>query len=241
MIIFTMAGNGRRFFEAGYREIKYKLLLDGMSILFWCLKPFSPMSAYKPIILAYNPVHTNSNWIIEQCRLAGLCMRNVVLLANEDATLGQAHTAALALRRSFAKDNIKFAITNIDTVYKPTVDFNRIYKNNSSFVLCSQLNGDHWSFVKTDGDRRLTEIVEKRRISKLCTTGYYQFSSSSTYLQYFDRIMEQRRTDDTNEIFVSDVYREMLREHEIRVGEIYHKEVVLCGTPAEYESAQNEY
>ena len=239
MIIFTMAGKGSRFFEAGYNEIKYKLILSGQSILAWCLKPFATMSASTPIILAYNPQHTNSDWLFEQCGIAGLHLKNVELIAITDSTLGQAHTAALALRQSSKDDITKFSITNIDTVYQQEIDFNKFYQDNLSFILCSQFKGDHWSFVKTDGSQRVTEIVEKQRISNLCTTGYYQFASSITYLDYFERILDRVRPEERSEIYVSHVYREMCKEHEIKVGEVNCSDVVLCGTPAEYELAKN--
>ena len=235
-----MAGNGKRFFDAGYDEIKYKLRLGGKSILTLCLEPFALISIRTPIVLAYNPKHANSAWIIDQCSQAGLYIPNVVLIDVEDATLGQAHTAAMALRLSAKGINTRFAITNIDTVYTNAVDFTEIYQTNLSFILCARFEGDHWSFVKTDATQQLTEIAEKQRISNLCTTGYYQFASSEMYLQAFDRIVERRSQGEKSEIYVSHVYHEILIEHDIKVGEVDRWDVVLCGTPAEYEKANNE-
>jgi hypothetical protein len=58
----------------------------------------------------------------------------------------------------------------------------------SGVVMTMEDNDPKWSYVLLDKDGLITQVVEKRVVSRFATTGIYGFRRASTFVQAFEKL-----------------------------------------------------
>lgn len=230
-VVITMGGLGSRFRNAGYDVPKYMIAARGKTLFEWSMES---LEGYRPaatqyIFVALRDEKENVEMFIrEKCAGMGIRRYRVVLL--EHLTDGQA-TTALRASAHWERENA-LLIYNIDT-YVETGEMNSGELKGDGFIPCFKGQGDHWSFVRLDGNGRAVEVREKERISEYCTLGAYYFRSCGLYEELY---REYYGGSDAvaAEKYVAPLYDHLIqRGGEVYISDVDPKKVHVLGTPEE--------
>ena len=231
-IVITMAGEGRRFREAGYKEPKFMIPVRGKTLFEWSM---DSLKAFRREEDKYTFIVRREDkagvFIDEMCRKMDILNSDFIEI--DAPTDGQATTAYLARDRWNREDGLY--IYNIDTYVEPfnmTPDEIR----GDGFIPCFSAPGDHWSFVMTrEGDRgRALEVREKKRISDNCTLGAYYFSSCGLYEEIYNECYSGSENLEKGEKYVAPMYNQMIHKGmEVYISTVPSGHVHVLGTPAE--------
>ena len=94
MFVITMAGESRRFTEAGYAVPKYRLPLHGDCVFAHAVRSFARYFAGEDFLFAFRAAKDVESFVRAECRKLKIVHPHFVAL--ERATSGQAETAVLA-------------------------------------------------------------------------------------------------------------------------------------------------
>jgi hypothetical protein len=234
MIVIPMAGESRRFLQAGYEQPKYMLQLDGRPVFDWSVLSFRKMFTGSDFLFIARDIKGTAAFIQERLKVLGIRGAKVVLL--ESPTAGQAETVELGLKDASVSDAEPILIFNIDTM-RPGFDM-KDSPSDDGFLEVFRTTGDNWSFVEPDSNQfgRVKRCTEKQRISELCCTGLYFFDR----VEYFRAsLAAERRSPTSHELFVAPLYNHLIAGGlNISWREVPTNEVILCGVPKEYEELQ---
>lgn len=241
MFIFPMAGVSRRFREAGYPVHKFKLPLGNMALFTRVVAGFSTYFDTLPFLFIYREEEGIAEFLREQC--AKLGVKDARFVALDAPTRGQAETVEKGLAGAAVSRNEPITIFNIDTM-RPGFRFpDEKVMAAEGYLECFKVPGDNWSFVLPDSpdSGRVIATTEKRRISNLCCTGLYHYARAGLFL---DAYTEARDTGtmQAGELYVAPLYNRLIADGcTIRYAVVPNEEVILSGTPAEYEAARLLY
>jgi len=230
MVLITMAGNGSRFWEAGYRQIKYLLMLGELNLFQRSLLTFKELFNNDLFVLVYRPMHADEATLRRFCAEIGLD-RELVFVPLLAETSGQAETAYKAISSISPRKDQPLMIFNIDTFYQSTQSHIELYREKKSFIDLFCEKGSHWSFACLDANNEVTRVAEKNRISDYCSTGMYGFSDIPTFQKAF---LDCSFTG-VSEKFIMPMYS-LLIGKTVVVGNVLSRDsVFVSGTPDEYE------
>jgi len=236
MIVIPMAGQSRRFREAGYARPKYELPLQGESLFACCLRSFERYFASERFLFVARP--GAEDFVARECERLGILEHRTVTL--ERPTRGQAETVLLGLRRAECGANEAILIFNIDTI-RPGYAFPPEALDADGYLEVVRAAGEHWSFVRPAAafSRRVAETTEKRRISDLCCTGLYYFARAYDYMAACEAAL---RDADAylarwGEVYVAPLYNALVKAGKhIVYAQAPAGRVHFAGTPLEYEA-----
>ncbi|MDO8470751.1 MAG: glycosyltransferase family 2 protein [bacterium] len=233
-VIITMAGEGRRFQEAGIATPKPMIEVKGKSLFEWAVGSLKNFYDHPFFFLSRQSMHASS-FIEEKARALGISAVSVKEIPG--LTRGQAETVLLA--EDMVQDlGDPILIYNIDTFVEPEYLKPEDIRGDG-WVPAFRADGDHWSFVRLDEESRVLEITEKVRISEYGTIGLYYFSSFNV----FKNLYEKHPFELEQERYVAPLYRLMLEDLKLEVySSLIPKEAVhVLGTPEEVRQFDPEW
>ncbi len=231
-IVITMAGKGSRFYEAGYTRPKYEIMAHGRSLFDWSmlsLKNF--LSSEARVIFVCLKDNHSSEYILQRCQ--ALSLKDIYIHELNEVSDGQASSAYLS--RRYWNPSAPLLIYNIDTYVNPNIlSFNCIRAGSDGWVPCIQAPGEHWSFVKIDGDGWAIDLAEKQRISDFASIGLYWFLRADRYVEAYELFFENQANLTRGERYIAPLYRQFIQNGDrISISELPSKEVHVLGTPGE--------
>jgi hypothetical protein len=233
MFVFPMLGRSSRFFDAGYTLPKYKLPLgaNGQIVFDYVLGSFRHYFDTDLFVLLCRADTNDRAFLIE--RMHGLGVRRFDVIEHAGETGGQAESVELSL--ACAPDDEELFIFNIDTVlYNFEKDATR--GQVAGYLEVFRGEGTHWSFVEPDPGRsgHAARVVEKDRISDLCSNGLYYFASVSTYANALNAY-RLKHQGVAGEIYVAPLYNELIdRGMPVSYKLVRTRQIGFCGVPNEY-------
>lgn len=232
-IVITMAGNGERFRRAGYTQPKFKVEVRGRSLFSWAL--LSLRDFIQPtveVVFAARPEHEPDAFIVRESAALGIRRLKIIHIPN--LTDGQATTALLAGRR-LSDPSAPMLVYNIDTYVEP----GRLAPQDArgdGWIPCFPAEGDHWSFARLNGNGRVAETAEKRRISPHATVGLYWFRSFELYAETYQSHFARGGVE-KGERYIAPMYNTLIaRGGEVYLSVIPAEAVHPLGTPEEVEA-----
>jgi hypothetical protein len=236
MIVIPMAGQSRRFREAGYARPKYELPLHGESLFACCLRSFERYFASERFLFVARAGCGAEDFVAAECARLGILDARIVCL--DAPTRGQAETVLLGLREADCPDTDAILVFNIDTI-RPGYAFPPEAALADGYLDVVRAPGEHWSFVRPAASftRRVAETTEKRRISGLCCTGLYYFARAGDFRGAFDAALDEdgRYLEHWGELYVAPLYNTLIQAGKhIVYDEAPASRVHFAGTPAEY-------
>ena len=235
-LILCMAGRYRRFHEAGYDRPKFLLEWHDTTILGAILERLLDGGNFNSVTLIGNTRDTNHRPAVEfELERLGLSADSLILI---DDTAGQAETANIGIAeldlRLWPSDR-RVVFHNIDTLLEGR-DFAAVaavLAEDDGFIDTFDADSPAFSYVKLNHDGLVSDIAEKKVISRFATSGLYGFASMDRYLVDYAACQWP-----DGERYISTLYRSMLdRGARIRTNHGGEGEAtIVLGTPAEYEA-----
>ena len=223
-VVVTMAGESRRFREAGIAQPKYRLRARGRTLFSWALDSLRSYveDGARLVLVGRADDAGLDRFVAAECTLLGFPAPLLVQL--DGTTSGQAETVLAAAPH--VGDDDRLVIYNIDTHVRPGALDARTLQGDGC-IPCFPGSGDGWSFVAADAKGRVTDVREKERISPHASVGLYVFRSLELYRAAYDATPPVR-----GERYVAPMYRELLaRGCDIRLVTLAARDVVPLGTP----------
>jgi hypothetical protein len=242
MFVFPMAGESRRFREAGFTAPKYRLPLNGATVFDHVVGGFA---AYfrEDIFLFIVPDEEAAAFVDARQRDLNIAHAHVVMLTRR--TGGQAETVLRGLDSRDVAPEEKLGIFNIDTIRrgytKPRLMASR---GCDGYLEVFRGSGVNWSFVEPDPNHPglVASVVEKRPISEFCCTGFYYFQTAEDFRWAYANPAPPRSDSERRERYVAPLYNALIaRGRRIALELVDAENVVFCGTPNEYAQAHASY
>ena len=206
-VLIPMAGAGKRFFDAGYVFPKPLIEVDNKPMIQWVIESLNLQANYIFIIQKEHQEKYNIKSVLKilqpECKIIEL----------DHLTEGAACTTLLA--KKYINNSDPLIIANSDQYInwnssKALYDFNS--KNLDGAILTFEAIHPKWSYAKCNEEGFVTEVAEKKVISKNATVGVYYWKHGSDYVESAEEMIK-KNIRVNNEFYVCPVYNEFLAKN----------------------------
>ena len=238
-IVIPMAGRGSRFSEAGYKNPKPLIDVQGKPMIQVVVENLTPLRDHRFIFICQK-CHVAQYGLTEKLHAyAG----NVEIIEVDGITEGQVCTVLKAKELIDNDDPLMTANSDqyIDcdiNEYLSTMDEGWL----DGMIMTMKANDKKWSYARTDGHGLVVETAEKKVISDQARVGIFNFRRGRDLV----RAAEQMIRDDVRvngEFYTCPCYNYLIREGKkvgiYNIGEEYHGMYGL-GTPQDLEFFLND-
>ena len=241
-ILIPMSGLGKRFLDAGYRDPKPLIVVDGKPIIEHIVNLFPSETDINFICNDKHLRETNMREILKN-----ICPSSKVYEVPVEGREGPVH--AVSLIYSKIDDEKEVIVSYCD--YGTDWDYMGFLKdcrdrNADGAIACYRgfhphmLGNDNYAFLKEtkDGSRCMSAIQEKQpftsnKMSEYASNGTYYFKSGAILKKYFSKLMDIGQKV-KNEYYVSMVYNLLVKDGlNVSIFEIDH--MLQWGTPYDLE------
>ena len=245
-IIIPMSGIGIRFIEAGYKEPKPLIEVDGKPIIEHVVNLFPNESNIKFIC---NDEHLKETKMREV--LNSFCPNGKIYEVPVEGRMGPVHAVSLIF--DAIDDNEEVIVSYCD--YGTYWDYEQFLKdtrerNADGAIACYRgfhphmLGTDNYAFLKeTEIESRWMDTIQEKksftddRMNEYASNGTYYFKSGAIMKKYFKKLMELEMKVN-NEYYVSMVYNLLVEDGlTVNIFEIEH--MLQWGTPYDLEIYNN--
>ena len=228
-VVIPMAGLGSRFSKAGYLKPKPFIDVNGIPMISRVLDNLNYKDANYILIGQKKDLEREKDLV-----KAIKKNYNASFIEIEGLTEGTACTVLYA--RKYIDNDIPLLIANSDQIINSNIgDFikDNFQRNLNGSILCfedPEMN-PKWSFAKINKSGLVTEVKEKKAISKYATVGIYLFSKGRDFVDgAIDMIIRNERVN--NEFYTCPVYNNLLKnQSKIGIYLIDQKNMHGIGTP----------
>ena len=214
-VLIPMAGAGKRFFDAGYIFPKPLIEIDNKPMIQWVIESLNLKANYIFIIQKEHQEKYNIKSVLK------ILQPNCKIIELDHLTEGAACTTLLA--KEFINNNDPLIIANSDQYInwnssKAFYDFNS--KNLDGAILTFEAIHPKWSYAKCNKEGFVTEVAEKKVISKNATVGVYYWKHGSDYVKSAEEMIK-KNIRVNNEFYVCPVYNEfLLKNKKIKIHKV---------------------
>ena len=206
-VLIPMAGAGKRFFDAGYIFPKPLIEIDNKPMIQWVIESLNLKANYIFIIQKEHQEKYNIKSVLK------ILQPNCKIIELDHLTEGAACTTLLA--KEFINTDDPLIIANSDQYInwnssKAFYDFNS--KNLDGAILTFEAIHPKWSYAKCNKEGFVTEVAEKKVISKNATVGVYYWKHGSDYVKSAEEMIK-KNIRVNNEFYVCPVYNEFLQKN----------------------------
>lgn len=229
IVLIPLGGIGKRFIDSGYHVPKALIKVLGKPILYYLLDSLINSCKNMIIYIPYNKVYLNYNFEATLKKdYPNLCFKFMCL--NND-TNGAADTLTIALKK-IEIDDCPFISLDADSFYY--TDILKLWNGeNKIFTITStdECDSTKYSFVTTNSQGIVLDIMEKNKISDNACTGAYGFYSFKKFIQYSDLILNEYKVDN-GEVYISYIIKNMLKDSiSFSTNQINKEKWICLGTP----------
>lgn len=224
-ILIPMAGLGSRFSKAGYAFPKPLVEVRNKPMIQLVLESLNLEGNYIFIIQKEHQEKYNFKSLLT------ILKPNCKIIELDYITEGAACTTLLA--KKFINNKNPLVIANSDQFIKynsnsTMYDFTN--KNTDGGILTFQSFHPKWSYAKLDKNNNfVSEVAEKKIISKHATVGVYFWKKGSDYIKYAERMIK-KNIRVNNEFYVCPVFNEAIKDKKkIIISQV--QEMYGLGTP----------
>ncbi len=226
-IVIPMAGQGKRFQEAGYTVPKPFIDIKGRTMLEWSLESLHTEGS-RFILIARTPQLLGYEKAMEAMQEKYQC----VIISVESVTQGMASSVLLAKEYINNEDPLLIGACD-QTVDISMEEFIGDSKRRGLDGSLMTFYATHpkWSYTKVDDQGFAVETKEKSPISSHANVGLYYFERGKYFVKAALRMIAQNDRFN-NEFYVAPVYNYLIKEG-MRIGiyEIDESKMHGLGTP----------
>ena len=217
-VVIPMSGMSRRFSVAGYKDPKYLLEIDGMTVIEHIVNLYPKDSEFVFII---NDKHAKETDVVEV--LHGLVKDSIIITIDQHKK-GPVHTVLAAKR--YIDDDEQVIVNYCDFSMKWDYDdfLSHIEDTQCDGSVISytgfhphMLGSDNYAFCRLrKGSYQIEEIREKQpftddKMSEYASTGTYYFKKGKYVKHYFQQLIDEKICCN-DEYYISLVYNLMIRD-----------------------------
>lgn len=251
IILIPIGGIGQRFKNIGFSNPKALIKVNNKEIIYHLIDNLIINHTVSYIYIPYNKEYCDHNFeeLIKN-RYPAYKFKFLVL---DNQTRGAAETIYVALSKLFT-DNIRYPVSVVDMKKmfdKPVlcIDSDNFYKTdiikmwngeNCVFTFDSKNTDAKFSYIITDENENIKEIMEKNKISDNACCGAYGFSSYYDLMDNCRYIIDNNITQ-KNEFYTSGVIDRMLQKTTFKNIIIENKNYFSLGTPQQVKQFEHTY
>jgi len=231
-IVIPLAGEGKRFRDAGYDQPKPFVDVNGRPMVVRVIENLLPISDCFTLICKAGHVERLES-ILSSMNIDARCIPVPGL------TQGSVSTCLVA--RDAIAPEIPVIIANADQIveYDSKVWWEHVKAEKThSIWLFGPASHPKWSYAKVV-DGRITEVAEKNPISQLATVGIYFWRSWRHYTSAADMMMQDERNRVNGEWYNCPVYNEAIKRGD-KVRPFYPTKMHGLGTPEDLKEYLNQ-
>jgi NDP-sugar pyrophosphorylase family protein len=238
-IVIPMSGIGRRFLEAGYKEPKPLIDVDGKPMIHHVIDLFPGEKNFLFICNDKHLAETPMRKILAE--KVPSCLIQEVSIHNRK---GPVHAVSQAFQHIDDDDEVIVSYCDYGTVWNYQEFLKDMRQNHAAGGIAAyigfhphMLGTDNYAFMKHE-NMFLVDIQEKKsftnnKMMEYASNGTYYFRTGALLKYYFTKLMDQG-IDVGGEYYVSLVYKLMVQDHlAIRIFEI--QKMLQWGTPSDLE------
>jgi len=237
-VLIPMAGNGSRFSSAGYELPKPLIDVNGKPMIQRVVENLNIDANFIFIVRKEHEEKFQVSTILKSfepdCKIVFV----------DNLTEGAACTTLLA--KDLINNSNPLFIANSDQLleWNSCEFYHSVNSSVDGSILVFEGNENKWSYVKTDVDGNVTEVVEKVVISNTPTCGLYYFNNGSEYVKYAEQMINNdirygMSFNGKGEFYVAPVYNEYIKDSKtIKTFKV--SKMIGLGTPSELEEYLNE-
>lgn len=232
-LVVPMAGLGQRFQDAGYETAKPLLPIHGVPMISVVLSNLFD-ERLSQIVLITRPEVAGKKYLEH----ALLPFKDILKIVELDK-LSMGPAESVLSSKHLLDPELPLVIANSDQYLNTDISsfYDTLGEGSDGEILCMRDNNPKWSYVTTNSENYVVDVVEKQVVSNLATVGVYGFRKSSLAVNALQEMISAG--DKTNgEFYVAPCYPYLARRHyRIRaidlgpVGEVMYG----LGTPNDYE------
>jgi NDP-sugar pyrophosphorylase family protein len=230
-IVVPMAGEGRRFKDASYSNPKPLIDVLGKEMIQRVIDNLTPKQNHHFIFLCQKE-HILQYQIDKKLRS---WTKSCDIIQVNDVTEGAALTVLLA--KELISNHNPLVIANCDQFIKTDINnFLSDAKKSDVLIITMKATGTKWSYAKTNSEGLVTQVAEKKVISKEATVGIYYFRTGSLFVDAaYAMIANNDRVN--NEFYVAPVYNYLCHDHTVQTYSIgnVNEHMFGIGTPEDLE------
>lgn len=237
-IVIPMAGNGSRFSQAGYKDPKPMIIVEGKPMIQRVIENIGVHNGHFIFILqkAHDDIYGLSAF------LSRICPGCKVVYVDR-VTEGAACSVLLA--ESLIDNNTPMLLANSDQLVdwggKESVDmcadsfiYKCEHKSVDGGISVFDSTDPKFSFAKVDSVTGwVSEVAEKRAISNTATTGIYYWKHGSDFVKYAKEMMAANIRVN-NEFYVCPVYNQAIADGKM-IRQVSCDRFHCLGTPEDLE------
>lgn len=233
-VLIPMAGAGKRFLDAGYMFPKPLIEVNNKPMIQLVLESLNLKANYIFIIQKEHQIKYNIKSVLKilepDCKIIEL----------DHITEGAACTTLLA--KKYINNDDPLIIANSDQYIdwnssKALYDFNS--KKLDGAILTFEAIHPKWSYAKCDKEGYVTEVAEKKVISKNATVGVYYWKKGSDYVNSAEQMIK-KNIRVNNEFYVCPVYNEfLLKNKKVKIHNV--EKMYGLGTPEDLDNFKRTF
>jgi NDP-sugar pyrophosphorylase family protein len=207
-IVIPMAGRGSRFVKEGFTLPKPLIPVHGAEMIRVVIENIKPAGEHRFIFLCLAE-HIEYYGIDEKLKSM---VDDATVISIDTVTEGAACTVLLS--KEYINTSAPLMIANSDQWID--IDINDYLKamaeqKKDGFIMTMRANDPKWSYIRLDGDNRITEVVEKQVVSNEATVGIYNYARGSDFVKAAESMIKKNLRVN-GEFYVAPAYNEMIAE-----------------------------
>ncbi len=217
-VIIPMAGEGKRFADAGYELPKPLIDVCGRRMIDRVMDSLTPADGAEFLLLCREPsLHrTDRAWVYQ---LPGPTQGAVDTLLHAEAYV-----------------DFPIVVANCDQWIAPGVmdAFLNAVKDDEAAVMTFSSTNPHHSYVRRNMVGIVTEVVEKQVISDDAILGVYYFADSQALFDYARKVIANNLRTGNGEFYVSSILDLFVKDGgQLTTFEVDYHDKAMLGTPEE--------
>jgi NDP-sugar pyrophosphorylase family protein len=234
-ILIPLAGKNQFFPEAEYPFPKPLIEFNGKTMIEHIIDNFSSIQKDKQFIFIVNSEDCKKYHLDNVLNILTGHTCKIIKLDNE--TKGAACSAMMAVE--YIDNDTPLIISNTDQLFDTNLqDVFSTFENSDAGVITFESIHPRWSYVRLDAGNRVTEIAEKRPISKSAIAGFYYFKKGGDFINSSSKMI-QKDANVNGLYYISPSLNEMVLENKtITIFQIENNKYHTFYTPQkikEYE------
>lgn len=224
-LVLPIAGDAKRFLNAGYLIPKPLIVAHNKHIIEWALSSIKYDECNLIFVVRLEHIY---NFSIDKI-LKQKFGHNIIIVPVDHLTEGSVCTCLLA--KTYIDTEVPLIIYTPDVYFEPQFDPSTLPKTDGS-ILTFKANNPAHSYARIENGF-VTKTAEKRVISQNAAVGVYTFKYGKDFIKYAHQMIENNDRIN-NEFYICPIYNYLIRDGlKISIQEIDKMHVL--GTPEDME------